>query len=229
MIEARPRRAAHWLFRPYVLWLMRRHLRRIALREPVPEMPRELPWLWIANHNTWWDGFLVYLLNVRLFGRPLYLLMLEEQLRRFWFFRYLGAYGVRPGDPVEARRLLRYTAELLQMEPPSVVVWFPQGELLPYGSPIQFARGLELLLRHAEAPLWVQTVGVYPLLWEHVRPELYVGFGCGWRLGPGLAGPTLEELSAALEEELQKLGVAVRQRSPFRVLLEGVRSPHEAR
>ncbi|MDW8013010.1 MAG: hypothetical protein RMJ47_08555, partial [Bacteroidota bacterium] len=70
---------------------------------------------------------------------------------------------------------------------------------------------------------------IYPLLWEHVRPELYAGFGRSWRLGPGLAGPTLEELSAAVEEELRELEVAVRRRSPFRVLLEGVRSPHEAR
>jgi 1-acyl-sn-glycerol-3-phosphate acyltransferase len=190
-------------------------------------MPEELPWLWLANHNTWWDGFLLYFLNRRLAGRRMYLLMLEEQLRRFWFFRYLGAYGVRLGEGPDALRLLRYTVELFRERPPALVVWFPQGELVPYGSPVRFARGVEVLLKMAPKPLWVQLVGMYPLLWEHVRPEFFLGFGPGFCLEPGGEVPTSEELAQELEGTLRGLEEAVRGRARFRELFSGRRSPQE--
>ncbi|MCS7155966.1 MAG: hypothetical protein NZ993_09220, partial [Bacteroidetes bacterium] len=99
----------------------------------------------------------------------------------------------------------------------------------PYGSPIRFARGLELLLRRAEVPLWVQTVGIYPLLWEHVRPELYAGFGRGWLWEPGSAGPSLADMEAELARLLSELEAGVRQGLVFRFLLEGRLSPQERR
>lgn len=227
MIPAHPQPWAEWLFRGYLRWLMRRHLRRLCVREPQEPMPEQLPWLWIANHNTWWDGFSLYMINRHLFGRRLYLLMLEEQLRRFWFFRLLGAYGVRQGDGTDALRVLRYTRELLDQQPPPVVVWFPQGELLPYGSPIRFAGGIELLLRLLTAPVWLQTVGIYPLLYAHPRPELSVGFGPGWLIAPGSSIPGKAELEEAIRETLEALTQQVRSGGRWKSLLEGTRSPHE--
>nr|BCX01833.1 MAG: hypothetical protein KatS3mg041_1879 [Bacteroidota bacterium] len=227
MIPARPTRWAQCLFYPYLGWLMRTHLRRLALCPPLPSMPEDLAWFWIANHNTWWDGFCLAMLNRRLFRRPLYLLMLEEQLRRFWFFRLLGAYGVRRHDGGDARRVLRYTAELLAQRPPPVVIWFPQGELVPYGSPIRFASGIELLLRMLRTPVWLQIVGMYPLLWAHMRPEFFVRFGPGWLIEPGSAAPTKAELEVALQHTLDALAQGVRSGMELRTVLEGRRSPHE--
>lgn len=66
------------------------------------------------NHSSWWDGLLAYHAAGKLPGKRHYFMMEEEQLRKYAFFRKLGAYSINPGSPGDARASLRYTAGLLE-------------------------------------------------------------------------------------------------------------------
>jgi 1-acyl-sn-glycerol-3-phosphate acyltransferase len=147
MMEARHDRWARSLFLPYVSRLMKRSFQAVRLLGRAPDLPKDRPVVIVANHGTWWDGFFVYILNERVLHRRLYVMMLEEQLQRFWFFNRLGAFGISPGNPRSVRAALAYSAQLLR-DPSHCLCMFPQGSLHRFGErPLGFKRGLHRILR----------------------------------------------------------------------------------
>ena len=146
MIEARHAPWADAIFRPYVRRLMMRSFHAVRLLGEPPVPPREKPVLIVANHVTWWDGFFIYVLNGHLLHRKLHVMMLEEQLRRYRFFRRLGAFGIAQGHPRSVRASLAYSAGILQ-NPSHCLCVFPQGSMhRAYDRPLGFKRGLETVL-----------------------------------------------------------------------------------
>jgi 1-acyl-sn-glycerol-3-phosphate acyltransferase len=149
MLTARHDPWAQALFTPYVTRLFRRHFHALRLLGQPPDPEPALPLVIVPNHSTWWDGFFVYILNLRLLGRRLHLMMLERQLERFRFFQRIGAFGIRPGSPRSVAKALDYSASLLA-DPANALCLFPQGEMRhPEARPLGFRRGLEsILTRH---------------------------------------------------------------------------------
>lgn len=148
MIPAKPAAWADRIFYPYVMHLFHRHFQRICLLGEVPRCEAQLPLLLLPNHSTWWDGFFVYLLNKKIFYRQPYLMMLEEQLRRYPFFAKLGVFSINPHSASGVRASLRYAAALMQQTRPVLLGFFPQGELRPWDTrPLGYQRGLEILLK----------------------------------------------------------------------------------
>lgn len=139
-----------------------------------------------ANHHSWWDGYLGWLLRERL-GRPLSVMMATEQLERFRFFRRLGAIGHR--QPREALRRLA-AGEL--------VLLFPEGRLRQAGTVGALEPGLAWLARRAAVPIVPLALRVVMRGGEH--PEAFVV------LGDALpAGGDAEAVSAALRRTLDAL------------------------
>ena len=85
------------IFLPYILRQFRKTFHGLYFLGPVPTPDPTLPLLITPNHSTWWDGFFFYTLNKRIFRRKGYLMMLEEQLSKYRFFRRIGAFGIEPG------------------------------------------------------------------------------------------------------------------------------------
>ena len=78
------------------------------------------------------------------------MMMLEEQLRRYPFFRQLGAYGILPDNSDDVRKSISYTVNIIEKpEAKGVAVCiFPQGELVSwYQDPLNYQRGLEIIVR----------------------------------------------------------------------------------
>ncbi len=123
-------RAAHsrWgVFRTRLLYrfLFRLFFRKVRIVDaPAPE---ERPILMTGNHFSWWDGFIAEYINLRCFGKRMFIMMLEEQLNKRKFLRKAGAYSISPGrkDILES---LRYTVEKLK-SPGHLVVMYPQGKI----------------------------------------------------------------------------------------------------
>ncbi len=105
-----PGEFAVWLL---ARWAMRGMFARVRLRETAGN-PRAagVPLLGLANHPSWWDGYLALLL-ARHYGLPRYLMMDEPQLRRYGFFRWAGCFSVDRTDPRESARSVAYAAHLL--------------------------------------------------------------------------------------------------------------------
>lgn len=102
------------------------------------------PLLVVANHVSWWDGFLVREVHRRLRPRaPFLTVMLESQLRRHPFLRLLGGMGLDPASPSSLKSLLRALSAEAARRPELMVLYFPQGRIWPsHRRPLGFRPGV---------------------------------------------------------------------------------------
>lgn len=168
------------------LWyVVRRGLRGVWLRgDPPPG-----PFVWAANHHSWWDPFVAMVLLRRL-HRPHCLLMRQDNLDRYAFARRLGVFGT--GEHRRGVQLVRDG---------QVLVIFPEGRLRPAGPPGPLAEGAAWYADRAPAPLVAAATRV--LMRGHEAPEAYV-----WLAGvePGASVPaTTAALTGQLTRQLAGL------------------------
>ncbi len=180
MIKANHRNWADLVFHRYILRLMRKHFSSIQLQGEFPSVAGDLPVLLLPNHCSWWDGFFIYLLNKKLFRRPLYLMMLQEQLEKYPFFSKVGAYSIQPEKPREVRESLMYTLDILRLSstPSPLVCLFPQGELRPAGiRPLGIKNGYEWLIKHFNGKLTLIPLAIKLEFMDQQRPEVFLRLG----------------------------------------------------
>lgn len=170
----------------FLVWaLVRTSLQRMFVRVRLRELradPRAagLPLLVIANHPSWWDGYLALLLS-RWYGTRRYLMMDAAQLKRYGFFAWAGCFGVERTDARDVARGIAYAADLLRQAMPTWLWLFPQADISPpQARPIAFHAGTAHIIRRATAG--GRTVGVLPVAWELVfrgeqHPEIIMLVG----------------------------------------------------
>ena len=128
------------VFRPW----MRRRLDGIHVRglDRVAWLP-DLPVLLVANHVSWWDGFLLREVHRRMRpDAPLHVVMTEGELRRFPIFRWMGAVPLSDGR-LAARGLLRDLEARASDRRDAVFAYFPQGRIWPsHRRPLGFRPGV---------------------------------------------------------------------------------------
>ncbi len=115
----------------------------------------------IVNHISWWDGFWLMYLNLKLFHRKFYFMMLEQQLIKHWYFQYSGAYSVKKNSRsiIES---IDYTNKLLSISQNMVFI-FPQGKITSiYNTKVHFEKGVQKIINLAEDN--VQVVFIANLL-----------------------------------------------------------------
>lgn len=169
-----------------LVWaLVRTSLRRMFIRVRLRELagnPRAagLPLMLVANHPSWWDGYIALLLS-RHYGARRYLMMDAAQLRRYGFFAWAGCFGVERSDARDVARSIAYAAALLRQAAPTWLWLFPQAEITPaHARPLSLHAGAAHILRRATAD--GRTVGVLPVAWELVfrgeqHPEVVILVG----------------------------------------------------
>jgi 1-acyl-sn-glycerol-3-phosphate acyltransferase len=204
MTEARHDAWADAMFGSYLRGITRRSFHAVRLLGDAPDPPRELPLIIVANHGTWWDGFFIYLVNTHVLHRKLYIMMLEEQLRRYRFFRRLGAFGIEQGYPRSARASLSYSAELLK-DASNCLCLFPQGAMHRFHDrPLGFQRGLaNVLSMHGGAACILPVAIACEFLGER-RPEAFFLADRHFRLD-GATFPGIEWLEGVQEDQMDRL------------------------
>lgn len=83
--------------------------------------------LLLANHFSWWDGFIMYQVNRIHYRKTFYVMVTEENYKKVWFLKYLGAFPVKHHSRSMIRSL-EYAGQLLN-NPDNLVLIFPQGKL----------------------------------------------------------------------------------------------------
>ncbi len=73
------------------------------------EQRATLPMLICANHSSWWDGYVIALVE-RLLNVDGYLMVEEAQLSRYFFFIWIGCFSVDRHNPRAALQSLKYAA-----------------------------------------------------------------------------------------------------------------------
>lgn len=120
----------------------------------------------IGNHTTWWDGFICWKLNNDVLHKKFHIIMLENQLKRFWFFQKIGAFSINPGNR-SVFESLNFASELLKNNQ-NMVVFYPQGVLNSiYDESFQFHKGLAQILKNAQDC----TLLMYAAFWDYSSQE----------------------------------------------------------
>ena len=190
------------LFYLFLRPFMRRRLAGIYLHGLPQAVPENHAVFLVANHVSWWDGFLLREVHRRCVGdRPLYTVMLEAQLRRFPFFRWMGAIGMTPEEPASLLRVVRFLKAERQQQSALWVAFFPQGRIWPaWRRPLGFQPGLQLFT-DAVRPAVVLAVGLHLEPLNQTKPSAFVSVGA-----PVVAGDDIAQVAeAAVTDELDRI------------------------
>lgn len=156
------------LFRWYSLIEIRRKFEKheiICLNE----QETDLPVLLICNHISWWDGFWMLHLNMKLWKRKFYVLMDENNLAKNKWLSYAGAFS---SDRQTIRKSLNLCEEILQNRN-HVLLYFPQGRLQSlYDHELKFKRGADYLIRHIGQDFTIILVANIIEYNKHKKPTI---------------------------------------------------------
>ena len=129
-----------------------------SIHWPTQQLPTQHPVLLICNHQSWWDGILIFILHQKIWKRPFFAMMLYPELKKRKFLRFIGAFSIRKNHK-SIFESLNYTLELL--EKPNSVLVFPQGRLeSQFVAPLHLARGIDYIIEHfpPQAEIWALSI-----------------------------------------------------------------------
>jgi hypothetical protein len=130
-------------FRFFSRWIIKSHFRPVEFVGSFCDMKQAV--LLVGNHVSWWDGFWALYLNSNVFRRKFHVMMLEQQLRKYWYFNYAGGFSINP----HARSILeslQYGNSILR-NADNLLLIFPQGRIQSvYKQQFSFQRGIEKML-----------------------------------------------------------------------------------
>lgn len=226
MIKANHTTWARLIFDVYVQRLLKRHFHACRLLGDIPNPDPELPLMVLPNHSSWWDGFLMYMVNLKIFKRPFYLMMLERELSKYRFFSRLGAYSINSHNPKSTMRSLGYTVEMLNSSdnPAPLICIFPQGELKPWGKrPLGYKRGIDWIIKDYDKDVNILPLAIRCEYLDEQRAEMFFLFGEKYIVNSGNF-PGMRGLEEAEEFLLEDLSLRILYGEKGRPLLSGSRS-----
>jgi len=98
--------------------------------------------------------------------------MLEEQLRKHWYFKYTGGYSVNKKSR-SVIETLKYSAELLEVNE-NLVLIFPQGEIQSLHTQVfKFEKGLDRILKNKENKVQVIFLANIVDYFSDSKPSLF--------------------------------------------------------
>lgn len=165
-----------FVFLGWVQFLRWLRVEKIWVKGSFSEVAGKGPVLWVGNHVSWWDGFTVRQLALKLRPKsPFYVVMLESVWEKNRWLRSVGTLPIDPSKPMTVKNTFKLIAESRLS-----AAFFPQGKILPsHRRPLGFQRGIDLLMRmHLSREGAV--VLPFALHWEPMntaRPQLFVRVG----------------------------------------------------
>lgn len=154
-------------FTIYIDWIIGRHFRKVEFTKPSFDTNKSV--LLIANHLSWWDGFLFYHLSKVFFKKKFHAMVLEETMHKVSFFKYLGGFSVAKNSR-EMIESLDYAAELLS-DPENMVVIFPQGKLYSnFVDNVSFGKGATHIAAKAKSNFQYVLAATFVENFEYKKP-----------------------------------------------------------
>ncbi|RXF68427.1 1-acyl-sn-glycerol-3-phosphate acyltransferase [Arcticibacter tournemirensis] len=163
------KRVVKAFFSWYISRIIGRDFREFSFHQPVFDQDRAV--LLIANHFSWWDGFLMFELNKRLFKKNFHVMVNEENYQKLWFLKYLGAFPVKKHSKsvVEA---LEYAGKLLN-DKSNLVLVFPQGKLYSsHTHEVKFEKGLLNLINSSDKRFQYVFAASFVDYFENRKPSV---------------------------------------------------------
>ncbi len=156
-----------WLTR----YLIKRHFSGVSINGKFNDNGNAV--LIIANHISWWDGFWIMFLNLKRIKRKFHFMMLEEQLKKHWYFQYTGGFSMKKKSK-SMLESIDYTVKLLE-EPGNMVFMFPQGKINSiYNHDIIFEQSIERIVKNTQANNQVLFMVNMIDYFSESKPHLYI-------------------------------------------------------
>lgn len=177
MIKAEHSKLARYISTIYINNILKKSFSHFYIVNDIPELPSDKAVLLTSNHISWWDGFFLDLLNRRFFKRMAYIMILEEQLKKYSFFKKIGGFSINPVSKTDLKESLNYASELL-MNKKNLAIIFPEGELRPFDikdNPIK--KGVLSLSKNITNPFAVLIIAIKISFYNERLPEVYISFG----------------------------------------------------
>ena len=228
MIRANKNKIFENLFSAYNTRLLKKHFYRIHLggEENLSSWEKTLPTIIYANHSNWWDGLAAFYLSKVLWNIDAYVMMDIVQMKKYRFFKWIGAFSVNRNSSRESLESIEYSIKLLKNT--NKVLWiFPQGIMQPNDfRPIKFFKGISKIAESAGKLNLIPVTFRYEFLMEQL-PELFIRIGePKWVNRINDSKHFTEELNADLVNELDKLKekVVSSDIEGFSIILSGKKS-----
>jgi len=152
-----------FVFRFFLYLFFRRHLGRVLYKTQSLEGLNDpnLPVILLANHLSWWDGFLIIFLAEKLMPkRELNIAMLQSEWAKRKWMSYIGAVPIDPSSPAQLLSFFKKLTKRKSDLPPICLAYFFEGRM---ASPAENApppkRGAELIIQKL-SPVIVLPVSI---------------------------------------------------------------------
>lgn len=143
MIKPKSNKLIHGFFSWYISRIIGKDF--FAFNYNKPSFAEDKAILLLANHFSWWDGFLLFHLNKIYFKKHFHAMVLQDTAEKVKFLKYLGAFSIQR-NAKSLIESLDYAGKLLD-NPENLVLIFPQGELYSsHVSNVNFEKGLNKII-----------------------------------------------------------------------------------
>ncbi len=169
MLEPRRNKIIFQFFSWYINRIIKSDFEELKFNKT--EFYKDRSILLLANHCSWWDGFLMFQINRLYFRKKFHVMITEENYRKVWFLKYLGSFSVKRNSR-SAIETLEYAGNLLN-DPGNLVLVFPQGKLYSgHVDEIQFQKGLINLINNSTRKFQYIFAASFADYFEHRKPVL---------------------------------------------------------
>ncbi|WP_144667065.1 lysophospholipid acyltransferase family protein [Bacillus altitudinis] len=175
MKESDKNRSFRRLFYFYLeRYLLNKHFRCVMMKGTVDPKEKH-PILYLANHSSWWDGLIIFLLIEQMSELDHAMMMEEKQLKQYAFFQKLGAFPVHKEKLKSVKQALMTAKE--KMEAGGAVWLFPQGKIMHQDiRPLELEGGASFLVRQFEQVV-IKPVTLHYTFNQFQKPTVSVEFG----------------------------------------------------
>ena len=177
MITADHKYWARFVFNLYIDKQFKKHFNGFKIVNQLPLIEKDKSLIILPNHFSWWDGFLIDYINRKLINRKFYILMLEEQLNRYWFFQKLGAFSINQNNPKSIIETSLYFKQLLKFNN-SLISFYIQGKIEPFGyENITIKNGIKIFIKGNEQNTQLLPISFKFQYYEDKKPDILCRFG----------------------------------------------------
>ena len=153
----------------YIARIIKSDFHKLGFRNVAFDNNRAI--LLLANHFSWWDGFFMYQLNKLYFKKKFHVMISEDNYKKVWFLKYMGAFPVRKNSKGLIQSL-EYGGHLLN-ESGNLVLIFPQGKLYSsHSRDINFEKGLINLINSSDRKFQYVFAATFVDYFENRKPSV---------------------------------------------------------
>ncbi len=177
MIKSDHEKWAEIIFQFYSKRIVKKTFGHFRIVNKIPEIPANKSLIITPNHFSWWDGFFIYLLSKKIIDRKMHIMMLESSLKKYWFFKKVGAYSINPDSASSIIQTFEYSRKIIA-DKNNFIVTYPQGKIEDFETrPLTLRPGLQNLVKPLISHTVILPVAFKIQYFNERQPQIFCRFG----------------------------------------------------